>query len=99
MVSDSLQPNCSPPGFSVHRILQAGIPEWVAPFLSPGDIPDPGMELGLLIADSLQSESQGKPKTFLVNLKCIRRINPSLTAIFFQANRRLLENVNYLEFV
>ena len=32
----------SPPGSSVHGILQARILEWVAP--SPGDLPDPGIE-------------------------------------------------------
>ena len=33
---------CSPPGFSVHRILQARTPEW--------DLPDPGMEPESLVA-------------------------------------------------
>ena len=33
----------SPPGSSVHGILQARILEWVA-FPSPGDLPDPGIE-------------------------------------------------------
>ena len=37
--------DCSLPGFSVHGILQARILEWV-PFPSPGDLPDPGIELG-----------------------------------------------------
>ena len=31
--------DCSPPGFSVHGIVQARILEWVAP--SPGDLPNP----------------------------------------------------------
>ena len=36
-MSNSLQPtDCSPPGFSVHRILQARILEWVAIFSSRG---------------------------------------------------------------
>ena len=53
--SDSLQPHglyvtrdCSLPGSSVHGILQARIPEWVAfsrGFPSSGDLPDPGIEL------------------------------------------------------
>ena len=34
---------CSPPGSSVHGILQARIQEWVA-FPSPGDLPDSGIE-------------------------------------------------------
>ena len=32
---------CSPPGSSVHGILQARIPEWL---LSRGDLPDPGIK-------------------------------------------------------
>ena len=44
VVSDSLQPmDCSPPGSSVHRILQARILEWVALPYSRG-YSDPGME-------------------------------------------------------
>ena len=35
--------DCSPPGPSVHGIVQARIPEWL-PFPSPGDLPDPGMK-------------------------------------------------------
>ena len=35
--------DCSLPGSSVHGILQVRILEWIA-FLSPGDLPDPGIE-------------------------------------------------------
>ena len=35
--------NCSPPGSSVHEILQARIPEWIA-MPPPGDLPDPRIE-------------------------------------------------------
>ena len=55
--------DCSPPGSSVHGILQARILEWVAiPFA--GDLPDPEVEPGspALQADSLLSESPGKPR-------------------------------------
>ena len=55
--------DCSLPGSSLHGILQAGILEWVAfPFL--GYLPDPGIKPGSpgLQADSLPSESPGKPK-------------------------------------
>ena len=35
--------NCSPPGFSVHRILQARTLEWIAiPF--SGKLPNPGIK-------------------------------------------------------
>ena len=37
--------DCSPPGSSVHGILQAEILEWL-PFPSPGDLPDPGLKSG-----------------------------------------------------
>jgi len=35
--------DCSPPGSSVHGILQARILKWVA-CPPPGDLPDPGIE-------------------------------------------------------
>ena len=52
----------SPPGFSVHGILQARILEWL-PFPFPGDLPDSGIEPESLAlqADSLPSEPPGKP--------------------------------------
>ena len=54
----------SPPGSPVPGILQARILEWVV-FLSLGDIPNPGIELGYpaLQADSLPTELSRKPKT------------------------------------
>ena len=53
---------CSLPGFSVHEILWIRTLEWVA-IDSPGDFPDPGIKPGspALRADSLPSESPGKP--------------------------------------
>ena len=55
--------DCSPPGSSVHGILQARILEWL-PFHSPGDFPDPGIEprSPALQEDSLSSEPPGKSK-------------------------------------
>ena len=41
--------DCSPPGSSVHGILQARILEWL-PFSSPGDLPDPGIESKFLMS-------------------------------------------------
>ena len=51
----------SPPGSSIHGILQARILEWVA-ISSPGDLPNPGIESGspALQADALSSEPPGK---------------------------------------
>ena len=54
--------DCSPPGSSVHGILQAKTLDGL-PFLSPGDLSDPGIEprFPALQADSLLFEPQGKP--------------------------------------
>ena len=70
----------SPPGSSIHGILQARILEWVAiPFSR--DLPDPGIEpmSPALPADSLTSEPPGKPniglesisKTLITSLKTL----------------------------
>ena len=57
--------DCSPPGSSVHGILQARILELVEglPFLSPGDLLNLMIEPGSLTlqTDSLLSEPPGKP--------------------------------------
>ena len=54
--------NYGPPGSSVHGILQARILEGL-PFLSPGDLPDPGIEprSPVLQADALPSETPRNP--------------------------------------
>ena len=52
---------CSPPGSSVHGIFQQE--SWSGvPFSSPGDLPNPEIELGspVLQADALPSEPPGK---------------------------------------
>ena len=61
--------DCSPPGSSVHRILQARILEWVAvPFF--GDLPNSGIKPGspTLQADPSPSEPPGKPLNQLTEL-------------------------------
>ena len=55
----------SPPGSSVHEILQARILEWVA-ISPPEDLADPGIEptspvSSVLQVDSLPTEPLGKP--------------------------------------
>ena len=52
----------SPPGSSIHGILQARILEWVATSFSR-DLPDPGIEprSPALQADASPSEPPGKP--------------------------------------
>ena len=54
--------DCSPPGSSVHGILQAKILSGL-PFPPPGDLSHPGIEPGspALEADSLLSEPPEKP--------------------------------------
>ena len=57
--------DCSLPGSCVHRILQQKY--WSGlPFSSPGDLPEPGIELGFtaLQADSLLP-NQGSPYMWL----------------------------------
>ena len=59
--------DCSPPGSSVHRLLQARILEWVAIwwriFCHPEDLPDPGIEprSPALQVDSVLSEPPASP--------------------------------------
>ena len=52
------------PGSSVHEIFQARILEWVFPFPSQRDLPNPGIEprSPTLQSDSLPAEPQWKPK-------------------------------------
>ena len=44
--------HCSPPGSSIHAILQASILEWVA-YSPPGDLPDPGIKPMSLMSSAL----------------------------------------------
>ena len=62
--------DCSSPGSSVHRIIQARILSGL-PFPSPGDLPDPGIEPSphVLQADSLLSEPPEKPPIKLSTFK------------------------------
>ena len=62
--------DCSPPGSSVHGILQGRILEWVA-FPLPEDLPDPGMESESPASqvDSLLLNHQGSLHKFITNPK------------------------------
>ena len=64
VVSDSLWPHeCSPPGSSVHGIVQSGILEWVAmPSCRGSSQPRDRPRFPALQVDSLPSEPPGKPK-------------------------------------
>ena len=74
--------DCSPPGSSVHRILQERILEWVV-IPSLGALPDPGIELRspALQADPLLSEPPGKPRKLGIN-----EDNLSLASIWKKKN-------------
>ena len=62
--------DCSPPGFSLHGILQARVLEWVAISFSR-DLPDPGIEPGspAFQADALTAEPPGKPFKLVLRSK------------------------------
>ena len=45
--------DCSPPGSSVHGILQVVILEWVAMPSPPGDLPNPGLKPVSLMSPTL----------------------------------------------
>ena len=51
----------SPPGSSVHWILQARILKWVA--LLQGGLPDPGIDLMSLMSPALQADSLSSEPT------------------------------------
>ena len=59
---------CDPMDYTINRILQARILEWVA-FPFPGDLPNPRIKPRSLTlqADSLSAEPQGKPKNVEVS--------------------------------
>ena len=60
----------SPPGSSVHGILQARILEWVAISISRGSSRPRDLTLSLAFqADSLPSELSGKPKIYKLDFK------------------------------
>ena len=65
VVSESCDPrDCSPPGSSVHGILQAKMLEWSGlPCPPPGHLPDPGMEPAppAWVGGFFSTEPPGKP--------------------------------------
>ena len=66
VVSDSLwSHDCSPPGFSVHGILQTRILEWVVISFTRGSSqPRDWTQVSCMQADSLQSGPPGKPPVY-----------------------------------
>ena len=81
--------DASPPGFSVHGIFQTRIPEWF-PIPTPGDLPDPGIELMSPVSpamqtDSLPTEPSGKPR--LVLRRCYKE-QPHVNGVRFANSLR-----------
>ena len=66
--------DCSPPGSSVHGILQARILEWL-PFPPPGDLPDPGIEPApvALVSSFSTTAPFAEPNVYMVT---VNRCNP-----------------------
>ena len=75
--------DCSPPGSSVHGILQARILEWIAISFS-GGLSKPGIKPGspALQADSLSTELQGKPVLPLNHQECPTTMGHSCNGYF-----------------
>ena len=67
--------DCSPPGFSVHRISQETVLEWVAISLSK-DLPDPGIEpvSPALASGFLTTDSWGRWAGVLLISKTLQNI-------------------------
>ena len=75
VMSDFDRMDCSSPGFSVHEILQARILKWVG-ILSPGNLPDPGIELASLVSLALPGrfftiEPSGTADVDLINMEWV----------------------------
>ena len=83
--------DCSPPGSSVHGILQTRILEWL-PFPSPGYLPDAGIKPWSpgLQADSLPPELSGKPLWYRWKRHSLERLNNLLRS----DNKHQSQNLN-----
>ena len=66
------------PGSAVHGIFQARILEWAA--ISPGDLPNPGIEHGspALQTDTLPSEPLGKSTSRMILLKLQDKVSEAV---------------------
>ena len=84
--------DCSPPGFSVHGILQARILEWVAMPSSRGIFPTQGSNPHLLCwqVDSLPLSHQGIPKSTILWFKKSRKTILSQTV-----HSKMIKVVNF----
>ena len=91
--------DCSLLGSSVHGIFQQEYQSGL-PFLSPGDLPNPGVKAGSpeLQVDSLPSKQPGKPKnTGVGSLSLLQGIVPTQESNpGFPHYRQLLYHLSYV---
>ena len=73
--------DCSPPGSSIHGILQVGIPEWVVISYSRGIFPTQGLNPGLLYLLHRQVDSP-----LLSHLEALFSMYPMSNYSFWVAN-------------
>ena len=94
--------DCSPPGSSVHEILQARILEWVAtPF--PGDLPDLRIKPAVLISPAssggfFTSNATCKAHTYLLKLLW-EKINNFIWSAYLKAPFVLYLKFRFLKFI
>ena len=87
--------DCSPPGFSVHGVLQARLLEWVAISFSRGSSqPRDWTWVPCMQVDSLPSKPPGKPK-------CLTRVSyfPYSFIFWFSITQPNIENYPYCCFL
>ena len=97
-VAQSCPTLCDPMNYTVHRILQARILEWVAfPFFR--NLPNPGIKprTPALQADSLPGEPQGKPKNIgMGTISLLQQIFPTQESTRGLLHRRwILHQLSY----
>ena len=95
-VTQSCPTLCDPVDYTVHEILQASISEWVAFPFSRGSS-QPRSNPGLLQADSLPAEQQGKPRnTGVGSVSLLYQIFPTQESSWGLLHcRQILYQLNY----
>ena len=84
LVASVMPMDCSPPGSSVHRILQARILEWVA-MPSSRDLPEPGIKLASACVSRIASRffytlsHLGSPNQGFSSVQLLSRVRLSVT--------------------
>ena len=78
-IAQSCLSPCDPMDYTVHRILQARLPEWVAfPFSRESSQPRDQTQVSHIMADSLPAEPKGKPKNIGVGSRSLlQQISPT----------------------